>query len=188
MGRWKAPRWSPSELSVAFCAQCLCDARHWPSSLRGPTAALCSELLHPPWCPFWKPGLSSWSLPPPQPSHPGSPQASPKDAPSLCLSQPATSSLHCHPLYQHTVGDACRWSSFIFRPCHAACGIVVPWPGMEPAPPGLEGQSLKHWTPGSPSLLSLFSSLFFYSAVRDLLHGKCHLGGLHFHGFLLLSG
>ena len=25
---------------------------------------------------------------------------------------------------------------------HKACGILVPWPGIEPAPPALEGQVL----------------------------------------------
>ena len=27
-----------------------------------------------------------------------------------------------------------------------ACGILVPRPGIEPAPPALEAQSLNHWT------------------------------------------
>ena len=27
-------------------------------------------------------------------------------------------------------------------------GILVPQPGMEPAPPALEVQNLNHWTPG----------------------------------------
>ena len=30
-------------------------------------------------------------------------------------------------------------------PC-VAYGILVPQPGIEPAPPALEGQSLNHWT------------------------------------------
>ena len=33
----------------------------------------------------------------------------------------------------------------VFQPHHQACGILVPWPGMEPAPPALELQSLNHW-------------------------------------------
>ena len=28
----------------------------------------------------------------------------------------------------------------------AACGILVPQPGIEPVPPALEVQSLNHWT------------------------------------------
>lgn len=39
----------------------------------------------------------------------------------------------------------------------AACRILVPCPGIEPLPPALEAQSLKHWTsrevPGSFPLL-----------------------------------
>ena len=35
---------------------------------------------------------------------------------------------------------------FIFWLCHAACGILVTWPGIEPAPPALEAQSLNHRT------------------------------------------
>ena len=36
---------------------------------------------------------------------------------------------------------------FFFWPRrHAACGILVPRPGIEPAPPALEAQSLNHWT------------------------------------------
>ena len=29
---------------------------------------------------------------------------------------------------------------------HLACRILVPWPGIEPSPPVVEAQSLKHWT------------------------------------------
>ena len=35
---------------------------------------------------------------------------------------------------------------FIYLPCHAACGIFVPQPGIEPAPPEVEARSLNHWT------------------------------------------
>jgi len=34
---------------------------------------------------------------------------------------------------------------FLFWPHHAACGILVPQPGVEPAPPALEVQSLNYW-------------------------------------------
>ena len=48
---------------------------------------------------------------------------------------------------------------FCFWPYHTACGILVPRPGMEPAPPALEVQSLNHWTPrevrGLPYLMPL---------------------------------
>ena len=35
---------------------------------------------------------------------------------------------------------------FIFWLHHAAFGILVPQPGIEPSPPALEAQSLNHWT------------------------------------------
>ena len=36
------------------------------------------------------------------------------------------------------------WS---FWPYHTGCGILFPWPGIEPAPPAVEAWSLNHWTP-----------------------------------------
>ena len=36
--------------------------------------------------------------------------------------------------------------SFLFWPYHTACGILVPQPGIEPAPPAVEAQSPNHWT------------------------------------------
>ena len=35
---------------------------------------------------------------------------------------------------------------FFFWPRRAACGILVPQPGIKPAPPAVEAQSLNHWT------------------------------------------
>ena len=35
---------------------------------------------------------------------------------------------------------------FNFWSCFTACGISVPWPGIEPVPPAVEAQSLNHWT------------------------------------------
>ena len=35
---------------------------------------------------------------------------------------------------------------FFFWSHCAACGILVPQPGTEPAPPALEAQILNHWT------------------------------------------
>ena len=29
---------------------------------------------------------------------------------------------------------------------HVECGILVPWPGIEPTPPALEAWNLNHWT------------------------------------------
>ena len=33
-----------------------------------------------------------------------------------------------------------------FLVTHMACGILVPWLGIEPMPPAVEAQSLNHWT------------------------------------------
>ena len=35
---------------------------------------------------------------------------------------------------------------FCFWLCHTACRILVPQPGIKPAPPALEAWSLNHWT------------------------------------------
>ena len=35
---------------------------------------------------------------------------------------------------------------FFFWSCYTTCGIVVPWPGMEPMPGELEAWSLNSWT------------------------------------------
>ena len=37
---------------------------------------------------------------------------------------------------------------FIFWLHDVVCGILVPWPGIEPAPPALEARSRNHWTAG----------------------------------------
>ena len=34
---------------------------------------------------------------------------------------------------------------FFFWPCHLACGILVPWPGIEPAPLALKVWGPNHW-------------------------------------------
>ena len=36
--------------------------------------------------------------------------------------------------------------SLFFWPHHAAHGILVPHPGMEPTPPAVEGQNSGYWT------------------------------------------
>ena len=35
---------------------------------------------------------------------------------------------------------------FIFWPCHMACGILVPQPGIKPAPPAVGVRSPNCWT------------------------------------------
>ena len=47
-----------------------------------------------------------------------------------------------------------------------ACGILIPWPGIEPMPPTLEGEVLTNEPPGKSLLVTLVSillSLTFYS-------------------------
>ena len=51
---------------------------------------------------------------------------------------------------------------FIFWLCHAACGILVSWPGIEPAPPALEAQSLNHWTMREVAPNQFLNPLFFF--------------------------
>ena len=45
---------------------------------------------------------------------------------------------------------------FFFWPCHAACGILLPQPGVEPVPPAVEAQSLNHWTAREVQKLYIF--------------------------------
>ena len=35
---------------------------------------------------------------------------------------------------------------FFLKPCHKACGILVPPPGIKPVPRAVESQSLSPWT------------------------------------------
>ena len=53
-----------------------------------------------------------------------------------------------HIIFSRTVSPRreSRLILFVFWSCRAACGILVPRPGIEPAPPALEAQSLNHWT------------------------------------------
>ena len=47
----------------------------------------------------------------------------------------------------------------LFSPHRSACGILVPWPGIKPLPPAVEGQSPDHWTAREfPSPLFLYVS------------------------------
>ena len=34
----------------------------------------------------------------------------------------------------------------LFWPCHVTCGVLVPWPGIEPIPQAVKVQSTNHWT------------------------------------------
>ena len=61
---------------------------------------------------------------------------------------------------------------FFFWPCHRACGILVPSPGIEPMPLAIEAQKLNHWTarelPLCTFLRVLLLLLFFYFAIKLL--------------------
>ena len=52
---------------------------------------------------------------------------------------------------------------FAFWPCHAACGILVPQPGIEPTPPAVEAWSPNHWTARKAPMPFIFKS-------EDLTH------------------
>ena len=49
---------------------------------------------------------------------------------------------------------------FLFWSCHMACGILVPWPGIEPVFPAREVWSLNNWT--ARSLIFHFQWFIFY--------------------------
>ena len=48
-------------------------------------------------------------------------------------------------LYGNCISKGCL-SLFFFLPCFTACGIFIPWPWTESVCPGVEAQSLNHWT------------------------------------------
>ena len=67
--------------------------------------------------------------------------------------------------------------SKILRPHHVACGILLPWPGIDPVLPALEAWSLNHWTREVPAVftmgillsqyLQIFSHSFLVTAEFD---------------------
>ena len=53
---------------------------------------------------------------------------------------------------------------------HTACGILIPWPGVEPVSPALEVQSLNHWTAREiPHLFFSENFCIFTSFVKPSL-------------------
>ena len=55
-------------------------------------------------------------------------------------------------------------------PLHAACGLLVPWPGIEPKPPAVEARSLNHWAPREFSRRShFFLPLAVLIRVKDAM-------------------
>ena len=68
--------------------------------------------------------------------------------------------------------------SFIFCFCYSACRILVPLPGIKPASPALEVQSLNHWTTREipdlhsfldPSAMLYVGDCFYFYGIRLLL-------------------
>ena len=66
-------------------------------------------------------------------------------------------------IYLHQVLVAtCGIFSCAMRPLSCAMWGLVPRPGIEPAPPALEAQSLSHWTTGEiPNLIFQVRNLRF---------------------------
>ena len=54
-----------------------------------------------------------------------------------------------------------RFSFFFFCPHCVACGILFPWPGMEPELPAVEAQSLNHYTTREVPTLGFLILLFY---------------------------
>ena len=70
------------------------------------------------------------------------------------------------------------FSFFFFWPHYAACGILVPRPGIEPVPPALGAQSLNHWTTREVPLYWLFITkhyLVFVTKFKDVYKVKPHV-------------
>ena len=59
---------------------------------------------------------------------------------------------------------------FCFWPCSAACGILVPRPGIKPAPPAVEEWNLNQWTAREvpPTTFCLFVFVFLRYAGLSL--------------------
>ena len=59
-------------------------------------------------------------------------------------------------------------SDFIFFPCLAACGILVPWPGIKPMPPALGAWNFSHWTIREVPVISGFWYFPFFPSLLVL--------------------
>ena len=65
-----------------------------------------------------------------------------------------------------------RFFSFLFISLvhlyPAVCGILVPWPGIKPAPVALEAWGLNHWTAREVLILSFWGKIFFFYLLSVL--------------------
>ena len=68
---------------------------------------------------------------------------------------------------------------FFFWLCLAACGILVPWPGIIPAPPAVEARSPNHWTTREvPTSTLLTFETVLVGGARKLSYIPCSLNFL----------
>ena len=68
-------------------------------------------------------------------------------------------------------------------PCHVACGVLVPQPGIKPVPPAVEAWSL---TPGSLGNTLFFHSLFL-TYLCSYMSNLCFISIFYGHVLLLLN-
>ena len=62
---------------------------------------------------------------------------------------------------------------FYFWLCHAACGILVPRPGIEPVRPAVEAWNLNHWTSREvPKLIYFFGHALWLAGSSFLDQGS----------------
>ena len=84
-------------------------------------------------------------------------------------------SLFCHILAQFVY-----LYLFIFTFWHVACGILVPWPGIEPMPPALGAQNLNHWTTREVQHYFFFLNSLFWNNYESYLGSSAGPSSLYF--------
>ena len=73
----------------------------------------------------------------------------------------------------------CLFLSLFFWLPRTVCGILVPQPGTEPAPPAVEARSLNHWAAREVSLCLFLSFTFlacFFDSLSQLFYWIFHFG------------
>ena len=63
--------------------------------------------------------------------------------------------------------------TFFFWPCHVACRILVPRPGIKLGPPAVEAQSPNHWPAREFLSFSFIWGLIKDYSPGDSLSGSC---------------